>query len=153
MRHGQENLLKPTRDQTAEERRENARKAGIASGEARRAKREARETWSIIKSMPLKNGPVTDLESLGALEGTKGANLTVEQAMYLAMLKKALSGDVKAWQALGDAEDRRRRAELEIRKLNGEVKELEMKLEAYQRAAEMREDYGVQIIDDISSAE
>lgn len=41
----EENLIKPKRDQTAEERRESARRAGIASGKARREKRKAEDKF------------------------------------------------------------------------------------------------------------
>lgn len=47
----EQNLI-PNSQRTPEERRENARKAGIASGEARRAKKTLREIMEIYGQMP-----------------------------------------------------------------------------------------------------
>lgn len=51
--NGQENLI-PFNERTEEEQREIARKGGIASGEARRRKREIKDSLDLLLSMPFK---------------------------------------------------------------------------------------------------
>ena len=107
------------------------------------------ETWDIIRKMPLEDGKVSEIEAIESVGAVKGANITVESAMILAIARKAMKGDVRAFQALQKytesgriTEDlTRERAELELEKLRMEV-------EAYHRAAE-RVDTGVTILDDI----
>ena len=64
---------------TPSERRENARKAGVASGEARRARKTLKETLLMM------------LE-----EGNTQNDIT------LALLQKALNGDTKAYEVIRD---------------------------------------------------
>lgn len=87
-----ENLIqnKPT---TPSQRRESARKAGIASAEARKAKKTMRETLQELLSLPLGKG---DIEVITNFADAKGKNLSAEQAMCIAMIKEALKGNVKA---------------------------------------------------------
>ena len=74
----EQNLI-PNSKRTPSERRENARKAGIASGEARRARKTLKETLLMM------------LE-----EGDTQNNIT------LALLDKALKGDTKAYEVIRD---------------------------------------------------
>ena len=74
----EQNLI-PNSKRTPSERRENARKAGIASGEARRARKTLKETLLMM------------LE-----EGDTQNNIT------LALLEKALKGDTKAYEVIRD---------------------------------------------------
>ena len=74
----EQNLI-PNSQRTPSERRENARKAGIASGEARRARKTLKETLLMM------------LE-----EGDTQNNIT------LALLDKALKGDTKAYEVIRD---------------------------------------------------
>ena len=132
---------------------EQAREYGSIGGQnrARNAKgrRSMQETWDIIRKMPLEDGEASEIEQIQSVGAVKNANITVEQAMIFAIAKKAMKGDVRAFQALQKytesgriTEDlTRERAELELQKLRLEV-------DAYQRAAE-RVDTGVTILDDI----
>ncbi len=78
--------LKPV--QTKEEARERGRRGGLASGEARRLKRDARATLEALLK-----GKVT------ALDGSK---MTRMDAMCLAQIEKALEGDTRAFSAILD---------------------------------------------------
>lgn len=71
-------------------------KGGKLSGEAKRRKRDMKEALEILLSMPLKTGRVTDVESIKNLAEARGKNLTVEQAMLIAQIQKALHGDTNA---------------------------------------------------------
>lgn len=95
----EQNLLRPKRDQTAEERRESARRAGKASAEARRRKRDMRETFRDLLDMPLKEG---DLDEVTALAGANRKNVTVGEAIALIMANKAIKGDVRAAEFVRD---------------------------------------------------
>lgn len=100
----EQNLLRPKRDQTAEERRESARRAGKASAEARRRKRDMRETFRDLLDMPLKEG---DLDEVTALAGANRKNVTVGEAIALIMANKAIKGDVRAAEFVRDTSGQR----------------------------------------------
>lgn len=92
--------LKPVR--TTEEARERGRKGGIASGKARREKKMMRETLEILMSMPLKSGKQTDVESIKNMASLKGKNISVQEAILIAQIQKALKGDAKAAEFVRD---------------------------------------------------
>lgn len=81
---------------TPEERREAGRKGGIASGEAKRRKKAMRERLEVLLELPLKSGKRADLDNIKNLTALKGANITVEDAVMLAQIQKALKGDTAA---------------------------------------------------------
>lgn len=81
---------------TPEQRRENGRKGGIASGEAKRKKKAMRERLEILLDMPLKSGRGADLEAIKNFAELKGKNITVQDAMMIAQIQKALKGDTTA---------------------------------------------------------
>ncbi len=79
---------------TADERREIAKRAGVASGEARRRKADFRKTLNTLLTTKIDSEEWTPiLESLG-LEST------LESAVNMAMIKEALAGSVKAYEAI-----------------------------------------------------
>lgn len=78
--------LKPNTERTPKERSELARKAGKASGKARRQRKEFRELLELALSQPNTDNPDVD-------------NWTVATA---ALLQKAMSGDVRAWEVMRD---------------------------------------------------
>jgi hypothetical protein len=81
---------------TPEERREAGRKGGIASGEAKRRKKAMRERLEVLLELPLKSGKKADLDNIKNLTALKGANITVQDAVMLAQIQKALKGDTSA---------------------------------------------------------
>ena len=91
-RKGKDNLI-PTTMRTKEEVRENSRKGGIRSGEVRKEKALMKETLRDLLKMPLKDG---DLKQIKNLAEARGKNLTVQEAILLAQIKKAITGDVKS---------------------------------------------------------
>lgn len=93
-----EQNLKPfTSDQSREEAKKNGRKGGIASGEAKRRKRDAKEIIEIFLSMNINNGKKADIEGIKNFMDIQGKNITVEEAMHLKMVQKALKGDLNAY--------------------------------------------------------
>ena len=81
---------------TPEQRRENGRKGGIASGEAKRKKKAMRERLEILLEMPMKDGRSADIEAIKNFAAIKGKNITVQDAMMIAQIQKALKGDTTA---------------------------------------------------------
>lgn len=77
-----QNLI-PNSERTPNERRKNAQKAGIASGEKRRHQRDLREAVKAVQGviLPVKGG---------------GEGKTVVDAVALAVAHKAAQGDLKA---------------------------------------------------------
>lgn len=95
---GIENLKTPT---TAEAR-ERGSLGGIASGKARRERKAMKETLETLLSMPLKNGQEADLDEIQSLAATKGKNISVQEAIMLAQIQKAMKGDTKAAEYVRD---------------------------------------------------
>lgn len=81
---------------TPEERAEMGRRGGIASGEAKRRKKEAKAIIEVFLTMPLKKGKVADIEAIKNFMDIKGKNITVDEAMHLQLVQKALKGDLNA---------------------------------------------------------
>ena len=86
--------LKPV--QTKEEASERGRRGGIASGEARRRKKSMKETLELFLSLPLDNGKEYDVEKLQNFANLKGKNITVNDAILIKQVQKALKGDNNA---------------------------------------------------------
>ena len=90
-----ENLI-PLNKRSMRERREIGRKGGKASGEARRQKADFRRTLNALLTAEINSEEWTPfLESLGV-------DSTLEAAVNAAMIREALSGNVKAYLAIKD---------------------------------------------------
>lgn len=99
----QENLIgKGFESRSTEEVRAIASKGGKKSGEARRRKKTMRENLEILLSMPLNTGKVADIEKGKNLKEFAGQNITVEQAIILAQVKRAMKGDQYAFEMIRD---------------------------------------------------
>lgn len=99
---------------TPEERRENGRKGGIASGEAKRAKKAMRERLEILLEMPMKSGKGADIEAIKNFAALKGKNITVQDAMMIAQIQKALKGDTTAAAFVRDTAGQRPTEEISL---------------------------------------
>ena len=82
MSKGHENLIPP---RSKDEARERGQKGGIASGKARRKKKTIRETLEMMLSGKMPDGA------------------TRQDAIVVALMEKALSGDVRAFEAIRDS--------------------------------------------------
>lgn len=101
------------------------RLGGIKSGETRRNKKNMREALEVLLAMPLKSGKIVDVEQIKNLADAKGKNLTVEQAMLLVQIQKALHGDANAMQFIRDTSGQKpteqvQVATIELPKFEGE---------------------------------
>ena len=87
---------------TPEQRAEYGRQGGIKSGETKRRKKAMKETLEVLLSMPMKNGKTSDVEAIKNFAALKGKNINVQEAMIIAMIHRAMKGDVKAAEFLRD---------------------------------------------------
>lgn len=98
-----QNLIKPKRDQTAEQRKAAASKAGKAAAKKRREKKQMQEIAKIVLHMPFEgtDAQLDDLEGL-SFEDYPDRKLTVSEISILKVAKKAMRGDMAAIQFLRD---------------------------------------------------
>ena len=81
---------------TPERRAECGRKGGLAKREATRKRKEMRETLDILLNMPMKKGKVYTAEDVKCFADLKGKNITIDQAVMVCLIQKALRGDLSA---------------------------------------------------------
>lgn len=91
MANGKDNLIVPTSD----EAREYGRKGGIASGEARRAKKTRRELALQIANAQIKNDTIKQIVKVNT--GLEDEDITGDAAVVNGLYTAALNGDVKAY--------------------------------------------------------
>lgn len=97
----EDNLLK-AENLTSEELRDRARKGGIASGKARREKKAFKETLETLLSMSMENGKEISVEDITSFKGIKGKNISVQEAIIIAQVQKAMKGDTRAAEYIRD---------------------------------------------------
>lgn len=107
------NLI-PQSERTKEEQREIARKGGIASGKARRAKKTMRETAEILLSLALKSGKETDIEAAKSFTALSGKNITVQEAIVLKQVQAALKGDRAAAKFVRDISGQKPKEQVQL---------------------------------------
>lgn len=90
------NIEKYNATLTKQELIDRARNAGIKSGEARRKKRSFKESLNALLSLTMKAGDAADIEEIRSMASLKGVNLTVQETILLAQIKKAMGGDTTA---------------------------------------------------------
>lgn len=81
---------------TPEQRREYGRKGGLTKGENYKRRRELKETLNVLLDMPVNDGKKNDIDKIKAFANLKGKNITVDQAMMVCLVQKALKGDLNA---------------------------------------------------------
>lgn len=124
-----ENLI-PNAERTPEERRENARKAGQASGVARRKKKAMRQAAADLLNMNISG---SNSEATKAIKrrlrefGYDPEEATFQDAMLVGVMLKALKGDVRASEFMRDTAGNNpalnvRREELKLKKAELEIK-------------------------------
>lgn len=108
------NNLIPNSERTPEERLERAKKMGIASGKARREKKAMKDTLATLLSMPLKDGASADINTIKSVASLNGKNITVQEAIMLAQIKKAVNGDTRAAEFVRDSSGNKLKEGVEI---------------------------------------
>jgi hypothetical protein len=118
----EQNLIKNS-ERTPSERRENAKKAGVASGKARRKKANLKKAFETILQADVASPSVKkQLEDMGF-------DTTNEMALAMVMMQKAMKGNVRAFEQISkltttDAKDsldkKEQRERIEALKLENE---------------------------------
>lgn len=124
----EQNLIKNS-ERTPSERRENAKKAGVASGKARRKKANLKKAFETILQADVASPSVKkQLEDLGF-------DTTNEMALAMVMMQKAMKGNVRAFEQISkltttDAKDsldkKEQKERIEALKLGNEKRRKEM---------------------------
>lgn len=96
-----QNLI-PNSERTPEELRKQTRKGGIASGKARREKKMFRETLEALLGMPMKDGRDVSVDDIKSFAAIKGQNISVQEAILIAQIQKAMKGDTRAAEYVRD---------------------------------------------------
>ena len=121
---GYENIRDANNKRTPEERRELAKKAGKASGQARRRKADFRKTLNLLLTAEIDNEewkPV--LESLGV-------ECTLESALLIAQIKMALAGDTQAAKFVAQYSGQSARAEEDLENKKADTELIKARKEA-----------------------
>ena len=121
---GYENIRDANDKRTPEERRELAKKAGQASGRARRRKADFRKTLNLLLTAEIDNEewkPV--LESLGV-------ECTLESALLMAQIKAALDGDTQAANFVAQYSGQSNRAEEDLENKKAETELIKARKES-----------------------
>ena len=92
---GHDNLI-PFSRRSEDEARENGAKGGRAIGESRRRKADFRRVLNALLTVEVDTDLTPMLKAMGV-------DSTLESAINAAIIKRALSGDVKAYNAIRDA--------------------------------------------------
>ena len=115
----EQTLIRPE-DLTPSERRENARKAGKASAEARRRKKSMKEKMKLLLSLPACDSDLLELEALGVPIEDSDNEMVILKGLFL----KAAAGDVAASKEIRNILGKdNSSAELEIKKKELKLKE------------------------------
>ena len=121
---GYENIRDANDNRTPEERRELARKAGQASGRARRRKANFQKALNMLLTAEIDSkewSPV--LESLGV-------ECTLESALLMAQIKQALTGDTQAAKFVAQYSGQSNRAEEDLENKKAETELIKARKEA-----------------------
>lgn len=92
----------PLKEFTLEERKENGRKGGIASGVAKRKNKAMKETLEILLSMPLNQKKCYDVDEIQSFAQLKGKNVDVNTAILIKQVQRALAGDLPSAEFVRD---------------------------------------------------
>ena len=96
---GKDNLKVPT----SEEARVNGKKGGLASAKARREKKAFKETLETLLGMTIEDGDGVSIDDIQSLAAAEGRNISVQEAILIAQIKKAMDGDTKAAEYVRDS--------------------------------------------------
>ena len=121
---GYENIRDANNKRTPEERRELAKKAGKASGQARRRKANFQKTLNLLLTAEIDNEewkPV--LESLGV-------ECTLESALLMAQIKAALDGDTQAAKFVAQYSGQNNRTEEDLENKKAETELIKARKES-----------------------
>lgn len=113
----EQNLI-PTTKRSKSEARENSRKGGIASGEARRKKRDLKLAIQALLEADIKDKKT-------------GETMSGAEALAVAQFRKAMRGDTKAFEVLRDTSGQKPVEKVEQVNIDGEYLDRVNELKAF----------------------
>lgn len=129
-------------ERTAREQREIAIAGGKASGEARRRKAAMRDTMNRLLTMKV------EVEGLSDILRADGGESTYEEIITMAMIEKAMRGDVKAFMAIKDVLGQTSKSETDLEEQKIRMEQLKADTERMRRETSPDEDDGVEVVND-----
>lgn len=129
-------------ERTAREQREIAIAGGKASGEARRRKAAMRDTINRLFTMKV------EVEGLSDILRADGGESTYEEIITMAMIEKAMRGDVKAFMAIKDVLGQTSKSETDLEEQKIRMEQLKADTERMRRETSPEEDDGVEVVND-----
>ena len=121
-----EQNLKPNSERSPKEVRENGAKGGIASGEARRKKRDLKLAIQVLLETDIK--------------GKNGEIKSGAEAIAIAQFQKALKGDTRAFEVLRDTAGQKPIEKVEQVNIDGEYLDKINELKAFFNGEEQQRD-------------
>ena len=121
---GYENIRDANDKRTPEERRELAKKAGKASGQARRRKADFRKTLNLLLTAEI------DTEEWKPVLESLGIECTLESALLMAQIKMALAGDTQAAKFVAQYSGQSARAEEDLENKKADTELIKARKEA-----------------------
>ena len=121
---GYENIRDANDKRTPEERRELAKKAGKASGQARRRKADFRKTLNLLLTAEI------DSEEWKPVLESLGVECTLESALLMAQIKMALAGDTQAAKFVAQYSGQSARAEEDLENKKADTELIKARKEA-----------------------
>lgn len=121
---GYENIRDANSRRTPEERQELAKKAGQASGKARRRKANFQKTLNMLLTAEI------DSEEWTPILGALGVECTLESALLMAQIKMALEGDTQAAKFVAQYSGQSGRAEEDLENKKAETELIRARKEA-----------------------
>lgn len=121
---GYKNIRDANSRRTPEERRELAKKAGQASGKARRRKANFQKTLNMLLTAEI------DSEEWTPILGALGVECTLESALLMAQIKMALEGDTQAAKFVAQYSGQSGRAEEDLENKKAETELIRARKEA-----------------------
>ena len=77
-------------------------KGGIVASERNRERKKMKEELKTLLAISLNRGDVIDADDILSLDQAEKSNITAQTAMNIAMIKRAIMGDVQAYLAVRD---------------------------------------------------
>lgn len=96
-----ENLIN-WKDVDEETKKEWRRKGAQRSNEVQREKKKMREVMTSLLSMPIKDGPVLDLDEITSFTDLKDKNVTVMTLTCIKQIERASKGNTRAAEFIRD---------------------------------------------------
>lgn len=117
----EQNLTQAGRSLSTEEAQRMGRKGGIASAKARKERKALKDTLEELLAMPIYDGMSDDIDKIKSIAGIKGKNITMQEAIMVAMLNKAAKGNVRAAEYVRDTIGEQPEQQARIDKLKAET--------------------------------